>query len=186
MKPGTPNEPDAPALPAPDVEEEVGCFLLEHFLPQRLDRTNEAVARTLDRLVDGNSGLKRAEWRLVAVLARGVPMTVRQIALRTGLDRPTVTRASQRLEALGLVARRVDTQDRRLVALTLTGRGRARAEALLNRLTGWEAVLLGRLSGEERVMLHRLLGKLQAGVEDLLGRPGAAAPAEIETERTSP
>ncbi|MGW5359412.1 MarR family winged helix-turn-helix transcriptional regulator [Actinopolymorpha pittospori] len=47
-----------------------------------------------------------------------------ELARRLGLATPTVTRAAIRMEAAGLVTREPDLQDRRLVRIHLTERGR--------------------------------------------------------------
>jgi DNA-binding MarR family transcriptional regulator len=48
-----------------------------------------------------------------------------EIARRLGLATPTVTRAATRMEAAGLLRREPHPDDRRLVRLVLTGRGRS-------------------------------------------------------------
>jgi MarR family transcriptional regulator for hemolysin len=52
-------------------------------------------------------------------------LTPGQIAQRVGLATPTVVNTATRMEHAGLVARRPDPQDARLVRIHLTDRGRA-------------------------------------------------------------
>jgi DNA-binding MarR family transcriptional regulator len=52
-------------------------------------------------------------------------MSPGQIARRLGLATPTVTKATARMEAAGLLVRRPHPSDRRLVRLELTERGRS-------------------------------------------------------------
>ena len=51
-------------------------------------------------------------------------LTPGQVAKRLGLATPTVTRATTRMEAAGLLRREPHPSDRRMVRLRLTGRGR--------------------------------------------------------------
>ena len=98
---------------------------------------------------------------MLAHLAQGQPLSVRDIHLRADMDKSKVSRAAARLEEAGLVAKRGAAEDRRLVALSLTAEG----EALMARLGEIAAVfqeqLVAELGAEAeplRVALVRLIG----------------------------
>jgi DNA-binding MarR family transcriptional regulator len=65
-----------------------------------------------------------AEWRVLLDLAGRPASSSAEIAAAWGMEKMTVSRAVRRLEAMGLVARRIDRKDRRrqTISLTLAGR----------------------------------------------------------------
>lgn len=69
-------------------------------------------------------GLTVGGWRTLSLIGRYEPIHPSSIAERTSVDADKVTRAVDRLVNRGLVARKVDKEDRRRVVLTLTARGR--------------------------------------------------------------
>lgn len=84
-------------------------------------------------------------------------LTPGDLARRIGVEVPTITRTTQRMEAAGLVRRVRDPDDARLVRITLTDRGRdlrERMPALLDAVA--ERALRG-LSPAERQRLAALL-----------------------------
>jgi DNA-binding MarR family transcriptional regulator len=62
---------------------------------------------------------------VLAHLAHSGEVSVRDIERRVSLDKSKVSRAASRLEAEGYVSKQVNADDRRLLCLTLTGKGRA-------------------------------------------------------------
>ncbi|WP_036504104.1 MarR family winged helix-turn-helix transcriptional regulator [Nocardia aobensis] len=93
-------------------------------------------------------------------------LTPGQVAKRLGLATPTVTRATTRMEAAGLVRREPHPTDRRLVRLHLTARGRDlehEIEAESARLT--ERALIS-FSAAERAALFRALRRIEANLTE--------------------
>jgi DNA-binding MarR family transcriptional regulator len=88
-----------------------------------------------------------AEWRVLAHLhaARGTPVSVRDIEAHADIEKSTASRAAARLAQAGLVARAAQDADRRLVALTLTDRGRALMARLIPVALAFQAELLAEL-----------------------------------------
>lgn len=97
----------------------------------------------------------------LAVLARG-DRRMSQLAAELGLAESTVTRLVDRLEEAGLVHRRTDPADRRLVVAGLTPAGRRLVRRAEAHRRAYLADLLGALQPEERVELVRLLGRVGA------------------------
>ncbi len=113
-------------------------------------------------------GLGAGDFDMLATLRRsGEPyeLTPTELMDRTMVTSGAVSKRLDRLEAAGLVERRVSEGDRRsrIVALTAAGRelmDRAVPEHLAN-----EARLLEALSERERAQLAGLLGKLSESLE---------------------
>jgi DNA-binding MarR family transcriptional regulator len=92
-----------------------------------------AVTRGMDRDSEAASGLPLAEHHLLAVLGEAAESGVRptDLALASTLTKSGLTRAVDRLEAEGLIERRVCPSDGRgqLIALTAKGRRTLRRAA---------------------------------------------------------
>src|ERR1700716_979333 len=84
------------------------------------------VARGLDRDLQRQAGLTLAEHHLLAVINEADPQGIRptDLQLLSTLTKSGLTRAVDRLEALGLTASRVCPTDGRGQLLVLTAKGR--------------------------------------------------------------
>ena len=82
-----------------------------------------------------------------------------------GVEPPTTTKMVQRMEANGLVVRRADPRDGRVVQVWLTPRGRALEAPVTEAWQMLEAMTVSRLSAGERAILRELLSKVRLGLE---------------------
>jgi DNA-binding MarR family transcriptional regulator len=168
-----------------DVSQAGPGLLLEAFVPYRLAVTAHSVSRALSAIYTREFGLSIPEWRVMANLGRFGPLNAGELAERSSLDKPKVTRALQRLEARGLTERGVVATDRRQVRLTLTRRGRLMFRQIAALALDWETRLLSCLDDGERRKLDRILTKLTQRAEDMRARsrprvrkPGSTRDAE--------
>ena len=99
------------------------ALMLEAFLPYRLAVLAHTTSRALAGVYAERFGLSIPEWRILANLGRFGPLYAGELAERSSLDKPKVTRALQRLEAAGLTQRVVGAEDRRQVRILLSRRG---------------------------------------------------------------
>lgn len=86
---------------------------------------------------------------MVAHLSQADSVSVREIHARVDMDKPKVSRAASRLEASGYVTKTVNPQDRRLVELKLTPKGRDMIEALTPIAHQYEQQLSDLLGGND-------------------------------------
>jgi DNA-binding MarR family transcriptional regulator len=84
-------------------------------------------------------------------------LTPGEVARRLGLATPTVTRATTRMEAAGLLRREPHERDRRLVRLPLTERGRALESVIGEEMEQLSERALASLDHSERAALVRSL-----------------------------
>jgi DNA-binding MarR family transcriptional regulator len=106
---------------------------------------------------------------LMAALDRaGAGMTLGEISKRMMVSNGNVTGLAARLEAEGLVERRVRPGDRRAQLLRLTPRGRREFARQSAAHESWIAELLGGLRESERDALFRLLGATKLSVRAAL------------------
>lgn len=107
-------------------------------------------------------GIGVPEWRVLSILADSAGETVTSIADSCLLQQPTATKVIDRMERDGLVRRKPDARDRRLVRVTLTQRGEALAAELLATARSHEAEVLARHPVAEAASIKALLRALIA------------------------
>lgn len=106
-------------------------------------------------------GLSRTEGGTLWALAdAAAPVAMRDIAARLGCDPSNVTVIGDKLEAVGLVERRIHPRDSRARVLALTPAGRALWADVERRLARDSAV--ASLRAADRRDLQRLLATMQA------------------------
>ena len=94
-----------------------------HSLPMELLRAREA-AMAKFRPVLREHGLTEQQWRVIRVLADNEGIDASEVAARSFLLAPSLTRILQFLDKEGLVRRSSDRSDQRRSVLNLTGKGR--------------------------------------------------------------
>jgi MarR family transcriptional regulator, organic hydroperoxide resistance regulator len=113
-------------------------------------------------------GLTYPQYLVMRVLWERDDRTVKELGELLGLDSGTLTPLLKRLEAAGLVERRRDRQDERLVRILLTAAGQALAERAGAVHTGIHCAVDG--SGENLASLKAGLDRLRATIERNLDR----------------
>ncbi|SPF75122.1 putative HTH-type transcriptional regulator YusO [Aliiroseovarius pelagivivens] len=141
-------------------------FKLDDFLPYQIAVLSSRVSAEFSKHYRDAYGISVSEWRVVAHLSQADSVSVREIHKRVDMDKPKVSRAASRLEAAGYITKTINPNDRRLVELSLTDKGRAMIDALAPIAGKYEAqltTLLGQEDGCFREALTSLLHKLDPG-----------------------
>jgi DNA-binding MarR family transcriptional regulator len=121
------------------------------------------LARYLDRerrAAFAEQGLEAYEFDVLTALRRAGPpyeLTPGQLVRETLVGSGTMTNRLDRLEARGLIDRRLDPEDGRARRIRLTDQGRDRADTAVADLLDRERQLLAGLSEPDRDRLARLL-----------------------------
>jgi DNA-binding MarR family transcriptional regulator len=126
-----------------------------------------AVSLTARALAEADPGaeLTFPQWRAIVVLGeRADGARVGEVATRVGVTIPATSRLLRRLERRGLVALRVDEQDRRATRARLTDGGAAVRAAILEHRQGVLREVVARLGDPER---HSLADGLAAIAAEL-------------------
>ena len=89
-------------------------------------------------------GVSVPVWRVLATLSGSAGETVSSLASACLLLQPTMTKVLDRMERDGLVRRKQDAEDRRLVRIHLTARGEAMVTDLLQAARQHEAEIMAR------------------------------------------
>jgi DNA-binding MarR family transcriptional regulator len=98
------------------------AHFVDDYLPALLAQASHLISGEFHRVVSEH-GFTVSEWRVLATLAGGEPMSIGRLAEITILKQPTVTRLLDRMESRGHVRRLDSGADRRvtLVGITRTG-----------------------------------------------------------------
>jgi homoprotocatechuate degradation regulator HpaR len=94
----------------------------EHSLPMELLKAREA-AMSRFRPMLREHGLTEQQWRVIRALSDNKDMGAGDLAKRSFLLAPSLTRILQHLEGEGIVKRSGDNSDQRRSVFRLTGRG---------------------------------------------------------------
>jgi len=138
------------------------------MLLYRIGRLLATAGGLVIRLCEGEYGITRREWRVLAKLAQEDGILSSALAERAQLDRARTSRAVTSLVAKQLVERRPRPRDRREVALHLTAAGRALYEAMLPRVGQIHQDLTAVLGEVELAALDDMLARLQGQADKLL------------------
>ncbi len=136
---------------------------LEDFVPYQLYRiTNALNQRLRSRLREESISLSR--WRVLGVLRAAGTLTINEIAQRTAMEQPTVSRTVTRLVRDGLASRRASTQDSRFVDVSLTEDGQRAFEAIYPLAARHQASALRGFSEAELETLRAFLRRIQHNI----------------------
>ena len=128
-----------------------------------LGQANHALVKGFDGELRA-AGLSMIEWRVLATLHEGPPLTVSQLAQEVLAKQPTVTKLVQRMAEQDWVDLLADPMDQRRTLVTASAGGRRLVRPLLEKARVHEAQMLGTLAASEQVALKRLLTKLAGRV----------------------
>ena len=137
---------------------------LDGFLPYRLSVLSNAVSSKIAKIYEQEFELSVWQWRIIAALGEREGLTSTEVAQRTLMDKPTVSRAAASLIERGILERSIDSDDRRRAPMRLTDEGKAIYAAVIPRAMESERELLDAISADEAETLHRLLSRLSAVV----------------------
>ncbi|AEG91175.1 transcriptional regulator, MarR family-like protein [Ramlibacter tataouinensis TTB310] len=134
---------------------------VDNYLGHLLGQANHALYKEFDERVRA-AGLSPIEWRVLATLHDGEPLTVSQLAREVLSKQPTVTKLVQRMAEQGWVEMRADAADQRRTLVAVTAAGRRVVKPLVEEAKQHEARILRALGAMEKRTLRQLLEKLVA------------------------
>jgi DNA-binding MarR family transcriptional regulator len=126
------------------------------------------VLRALSEVAMRRHGLHQGQNHLLALLWERDGRTPGEIAAALHVTTPTVVKMATRMSTAGLLTRRRDERDNRLVRLWLTDAGRALREPVEEERRRLEEQVTACLTEDERRCLMTALAKVQKAASDLL------------------
>ena len=140
-------------------------------MPEFLDlhgKTSKVVRAAAEAALQRH-GLHLGQDHLLAALWEQDGRTPGEIAAAANVTTPAVTKVTGRMIEAGLVTRRRDEHDNRLVRLWLTDAGRALREPVETERRLLEDKITADLTASEREHLMSALAKIHRAAADLLG-----------------
>ena len=140
-------------------------------MPELLDlhgKTTKVIRAAADAAMRRH-GLRLGQDHLLATLWQQDGRTPGEIAAATNVTTPAVTKLASRMAEAGLLTRRRDERDNRLVRLWLTDAGRALREPIQTERRLLEEKITENLTATERRHLMSALAKIHRSASDLLG-----------------
>jgi MarR family transcriptional regulator, transcriptional regulator for hemolysin len=140
------------------------------------------VKKRFDRFAE-TTGMSRAQWHVLARVAKQQGINQATLADLVGVEPITICRMVDRLEALGLVERRPDPNDRRARLIHMTEAARPSLERTKEAAQALFSEALDGIGAEEEAILARLLGRIHANLLLAVGEE-QAAPIPMPTDDT--
>ena len=135
-------------------------FNLSEFLPYQLAVLAGRTSAGFSECYRDTYGFSIPEWRVMAHLNQEENVSVREIHQRVEMDKSKVSRAAQSLELKGFISKQTDPVDRRLVALSLTKKGKRTMAEIAPLADEFEERLLSVLEPDEQVVFLSAVEKL--------------------------
>ena len=134
-------------------------FATDEFLPYLMNQITNLWNRNL------KSALKRSsvnvkQFRVLAVLLRRPGLSLTELAEKTAIDQPTLSRMIDQLSELGLLKRETAKNDGRLLRLSVTAKGETQIENLWPVAWKHYRIGVGELIPEEEALLVKLLQRV--------------------------
>ena len=156
-------------------------------MPEFLDlhgRTSKAL-RALTEAEVRRHGLHYAQDLVLAALWERDGRTPGEVAAALHVTTPTIVKMATRMTAAGLLTRRRDDRDNRLVRLWLTEAGTELKEPVLAARQALEDKVTAGLAEHDRRQLLTILAAIYRAASEMLGEPpGASDPGLSGTEGT--
>ena len=105
-------------------------------------------------------GVSAGTWFSLALLSKKGGISQGELSQKFEIDPSRVTRLAKRLEREGLILRKRDPEDHRIVRMFLTEKGRGLVEDLSEHRVKFDRQIGSMLSPEELTELRRMLGVL--------------------------
>ena len=133
---------------------------LDSSLFFKLVRVVNLTARPFVETLAHTHQLSLNEWRVMVVLASHPGIAARDLALATGLDKMSISRAIAALFRHGRLTKKADEQDGRRTLLWLNAAGTRVFKTIGERAKAREAQLFGGVDAEELQRLETVVDKL--------------------------
>lgn len=129
-------------------------------LSQQIIENVSRLQRAIPASLWEKSGLSRAQAGLLYVLYHLRAATMKELADHLVISRSAVTQLSEPLLAKGLLAREVDSKDRRQATIKLTGKGQRMVQSLQRQKMLALQTALSALSDKDLTSLAKIYDKM--------------------------
>ncbi|MBM3536948.1 MAG: MarR family transcriptional regulator [Alphaproteobacteria bacterium] len=155
---------------AADESRTRGLEALEHSIPYKLYKLALRGSAAKSAHIKKTVGLAIDEWKVLLLIGTFAPLSTKEVAERSTLDKVRISRTTDRLVKAGLITAARDGSDGRKIELRLTRRGRTKYQGVVASLTAWDGAFVEALSARERQQLDDMLQALDARIDALATR----------------
>jgi DNA-binding MarR family transcriptional regulator len=145
---------------------DVAALPVDSSLFFKLVRVVNLTARPFVETLARTHQLSLNEWRVMVVLASHPGVAASDLAVSTGLDKMSISRAVAALSRHGRLRKQVDAQDARRTLLWLNAAGLRVYQTIGERAKQREAQLFGRIDAAELQQMDRLMDQLLAALSE--------------------
>jgi DNA-binding MarR family transcriptional regulator len=145
----------------------LGLDVLEHAVPYKLYKLAIRGSRAKSAYIQREVGLSIDEWKILLLIGSFWPLSTKEVAERSTLDKVRVSRTTDRLVRRGFVRTQRDRGDRRKVELTLTRLGKTKYRGVVTCLTAWDTAFVDALDGRSLTLLVGFLETLDRRIDEL-------------------
>ena len=135
-----------------------------HSLPMELLKAREA-AMARFRPVLREWGLTEQQWRVIRALSEYQPLDASELATRSFLLAPSLTRILKNLEKQGLITRSADSSDQRRQVVSLSSKGRERFEQAAPESEALYAEIEAEFGVDRLELLYELLSEFYTTID---------------------
>ncbi len=143
----------------------------ERNLSYRLSFTTFLMNRATSPILAAH-GISNQQWKVLSVLRYVEPATAQQVTQWVTLDKSAISRTVRSLLELGLLTRKLQSEDARNVHMSLTAKGRAVYQRISTQFSALQAELVADVPTEELTAFLGLLRKIERGLSARLQREG--------------
>jgi DNA-binding MarR family transcriptional regulator len=133
---------------------------MDEPLGRQLSITGKVVRERFDEYLHQH-GASLATWAVLYSAEHEEGLSQRELAARVSIESPTLVRHLDRMEEEGLIARRRDDQDRRVIRIWLTAAGRRHHARLRDVAHTVDTQLRSLLSEDEVTTLEQVLPRIR-------------------------
>lgn len=134
-----------------------------HSLPMALLKAREAVMSQFRPMLREHD-VTEQQWRVLRALAEAEEMEVTELARRSVILSPSLSRILQNLETRGLIRRRAVREDQRRALISITAKGKRLFKRVAPHSEAHYEEITAAFGGRKLETLYRLLGDLEASL----------------------
>jgi homoprotocatechuate degradation regulator HpaR len=135
-----------------------------HSLPMELLKAREAAMARFGPVL-GVWGLTEKHWRFIRALSEYQPLDASELATRSFLLAPSLTRILKNLEKQGLITRSADSSDQRRQVVSLSSKGRKRFDQAAPESEALYAEIEAEFGVDRLELLYELLSEFYTTID---------------------
>lgn len=137
-------------------------FDLNDYIPCQLATLTHSIMRSVASVFEERFGISMPEWKVMVIIADKPGLSAVAVARLAQMDTVAVSRAVTKLTDRGLIARELDSEDRRRSILNLSATGCDLHAEIAPLAAELEASLLEDFSPEEKQVFEKAIKALYA------------------------